>query len=429
MSDSPEVTTATTTDPTTTDPITTKLGSLGLNEDQITKIKALGAETVDDLSALSANDLVAVGIPVLKARKIVSSLAPATAATPPPAMSMPAVNFDTILPQVPDDGSWLNSLRAGGVLKIEQSTVISAIRAALADRFGLYDIPKRLVEAIETYIDVTEEQVTEEFWALRKQLTRRSYGDLFAAIDGLDGTFMTEKRKTELLTRINDNLWPSVIGFNTALNNWQNAWMQGSANPGMMVTAIMALAGGGGGVGMPPGIMQPPDCGVLRDAAEDVVDSLNRIFRGTGVQVAAALAYEANQIKSMIENPRMPILCGAPSRDILLKQLGVAVPATYPRMETNLSRFVLGIMQSDKIAAGNEELQYFGTLYMLGTQIPWEDLRRGSKLERPRGIGETTKKVVRDAQELWVKQKDKDGKWTSGKADWLSAGKSDDSSR
>jgi hypothetical protein len=304
-------------------------------------------------------------------------------------MNAAAMNMDAVLPSVPNDDSWLNSLRAGGVLKIEQSTVISAVRAALADRFGLYDIPKALVGAMEEYVDVTEEQVGEEFWQIRKQLTRRSYGDLFQAIDGLDGSYVTDKRKNELLSRISDNLWPAIFTFNESLAGWQESWMQGAANPAMMVAAMAGLAGGG--VGMPPGMMQPPDCGVLRDAAETVNDALNRTFRGTGVQITAALAYEANQIKAMIENPRLPMLCGQPNRELLLKKLKVSVPAIYPRLETNLTRFILGIMQTDRVPAGNDELQYFGTLFMLGNQIPWEDLERHSfrdsgKGRRPRGI-------------------------------------------
>lgn len=378
--------------PVVSDAISDKLSSFGLNAEQIAKIKGLGAETAEDLLNLTESDLVSVGVPLLKARKLAASLKPVpTAATAPTTTA--TMSFDTVLPTVPDDASWLNSLRTGGVLKIEQSTVISAIRAALADRFGLYDIPKKLVTAIEEYIDVTEEQVSEEFWQLRKQLTRKSYGDLFQAIDGLDSSYVTDKRKTELLSRINTNLWPSIVAFNEALAGWQEAWMQGSANPVLMLNAIAAASGGG--IGMPPGLMQPPDCGALRDAAEAVNDSLNRTFRGTGVQITAALAYEANQIKAMIENPRLPILCGVPSRDLLLKKLGVSVPATYPRMEQNLTRFVLGIMQTDKVAAGNDELQYFGTLFMLGTQIPWDDLRNTTTgTKRPRGIGANASEVV-----------------------------------
>ena len=372
--------------PDSSDPVTAKLKEVGIADDAIGKIKALGAETVDDLSNLVETDLTGVGVPILKARKVVASLA--TPVAPAAPATNAEVNFDTILPTVPDDTSWLNSLRAGGVLKIEDSTVMSAIRVALADRFNFYAIPKKLVGAMEKLVDVTEDQVGEEFWRIRKQLTRKAYGDLFAAIDGLDGSFVTDARKNELLARINDHdtgVWAAVTAFNRQLVAWREAWMQGSVDPMMMVAAIGAAAGGGA---MPPGMMQPPDCGVLRDASEAVNDSLNRIFRGTGVQITAALAFEANEIKKMLGNSRLPMLCGIPTRELLLKKLKVTVPATYPRMEQNLTRFIMAILQVDKVASGDEELRYFGTLYMLGSQIPWEDLGQdGMTGERPKGIG------------------------------------------
>ena len=97
----------------------------------------------------------------------------------------------------------------------------------------------------------------------------------------------------------------------------------------------------------------------------------------------------------MLRNPKIPMLCGLATRDLLLKQLKVDVPATYPRMEQNLSRFTLGILQVGNVAAGNEELQYFGTLFMLGQQIPWSEIdvitaagRPKKRSRRPRSIGE-----------------------------------------
>lgn len=378
------------------DPVATKLAEFGLTEVQIQNVKNLGVESLDDCSSIVESDLTALGIPPVKARKIIAAFkavpAPVVASAP---VSTPvtAVNFDSILPSVPDETSWLSSLRAEGVLRVSPSTVIAAIRAALADRFGLYDVTKKILTAMERYVDETEEQVTSEYWAIRKQLTRKSYGDLFEAIDGLDASFVTETRKQELLSKINENVWPAIIGFNDALASWQESWVQGSNNPGMMMNMMAMMAGGGAAGGMlPPGAMSPPDCGVLRDAAESVNTSLNRAFRGTGVQISAALAYEANQIKAVIENSRIPMMCGVANRELLLKKLGVAVPATYPRMEQNLTRFVTSILGVESVAAGNEELRYFSSLYMLGTQIPWNDLNRGVTPSRPSTIGNTMRR-------------------------------------
>lgn len=349
------------------DSVTAKLLEFALSVEQIADIKKLGVETVADLADLVVTDLTGIGIVPIKARKIIAHFARPT----PSPVSSSTVDFDAVLPTVPDDTSWLASLRSSGVLRVEQSTVISAVRAAIADKFGLYEIPGKLIDAMEAYVEMTDEQVPDEFWQLRKQLTKKSYGDLFAAIDGLDSSFVTSKRKAEFFARLEGKLWPALASFNEVLSQWQLAWMQGSANPALMINAIMAASGSSI---MPTGLMQPPDCGALRDAAEAVNDSLNQAFRGTGVQITAALAYEANQVKAMIDNPRLPILCGVASRDLLLKKIGVIVPATYPRMEINVIKFVLGVVQSSKVATGPEEAQYFGTLYMLGSQIPWNDL-------------------------------------------------------
>ena len=275
-------------------------------------------------------------------------------------------------------------MRTGGVLKVDQSTVISAIRAALAHRAGLYGIPDGLVALMEKFSDENEEQVDAEYFKLRKQLTRRSYAEIFEAIDGLDGSYVTEARKKQLFQRIDQYLWPAINDFYGQLKSWQEAWMQGAANPAMMMGAIMAASGGMNV--MPPGMMQPPDTGVLRDHADAVADAVNKVFAGTGVQIAAALAYDATRIKETLENTRLPALTGAANRDQMLRQLGVAVSATYPRLETNLTRFVLAVMRVKDQPAGNEELQYFSALFMLGSQIPWDQLGDRSA-KRPTGIG------------------------------------------
>jgi hypothetical protein len=372
--------------PVSTDPVGDKLKALGVTDEIAGKIKSeLGAETVDDLSGLTEEDLIGVGMKKLAARKIVAALVkPAEPAAPTAANAVSTISFDSVLPAVPTDSSWLEALKAGGVLKVEQSTVISAIRAALAHRVGLFDIPDKLVTLMETFADQNEDQVDNEFYKLRKQMTRRSYAEIFAAIDGLDGAFVTEGRKKQLFQRIDENLWPAIMEFYGQLKAWQEAWMQGVANPAMMMNAI-AMAAGGGGM-MPPGMMQPPETGALRDQADNVANAVNKVFAGTGVQIAAALAYDASRVKETLANPRLPALIGVANRDQMLRQLGVAVSATYPRLETNLTRFVLSIMQVKDQPAGQEELQYFGSLFMLGTQIPWDQIGEGAP-GRMSGIG------------------------------------------
>lgn len=375
----------------TIDQVTAKLKELGVDDGTIEKIKSvLGVDTVEDLSALTADYLTSpdVGMKPIKASRLIKALAPKStyvASESAAANAINPVSFDTILPQVPADDSWLAALKAGGVLKVDQSTVISAIRAALAQRAGLFSIPDILSAKMEEFADTNEEQVTPEFFVLRKQMTKRSYAEIFEAIEGLDSSFVTEKRKKQLLDRIDNTLWQAILGFYRQLKSWQEAWMQGTTNPAVMMNMFMAASGGAGA--MPPGMIQPPDTGVLRDSADAVADAINKVFAGTGVQIVSALAYDANKIKETLLNPRLPAMIGAANRDQMLRQLGVTVPATYPRMEQNLTRFVLAIMQIKDQPPGNEELQYFGTLYMLGSQIPWDQLNDRFTIRKPTGIG------------------------------------------
>lgn len=372
-------------------PVTARLRELGLNDEQIAKIRTdLGVETIDDLAGLKEADLVALSVKPIPARRLISALTTKAAATVAESAAAGAVNsmaMETILPAVPTDASWLEMLKAGGVLKVDQSTVISAVRAALAHRARLFDIPDKLAEAMEKFADTNEEQVDPAFFALRKQLTRRSYAEVFAAIDGLDGSFVTEGRKKQLLARVDEKLWPAIIEFHTQLKAWQEAWMQGAANPMMLMGAFLTASGGGGVGIMPPGMMAPPDTGSLRDHADAVADSVNRVFAGTGVQIAAALAYDATQIRITFENPRLPAMIGAANRDQMLRQLGVAVNATYPRLETNLTRYVLAVMNLKDQPEGNDELQYLGAMFMLGSQIPWDQLGGPTRSGKLSGIG------------------------------------------
>ncbi|NQV89124.1 MAG: hypothetical protein HQ488_02275 [Parcubacteria group bacterium] len=372
--------------------------ALGVAEDIATKIvDELGVTSVADLAMLTESDLTDVGMKAIPARKLLAAVKvpepePAPAAGPRDhAAEVSAVSIDSLLPAVPSNESWLMALRSGGVLKVDQSTVIAAIRAAMANRAGLFQAPERLVQAMEAFTDESEEQVPPEFFALRKLLTRRSYGDLFDAIDGMDGNFVTKARKDVLLRRLDDELWPAILTFHETLKGWQEAWMQGTSNPNMM---MMMMMGKGTGMTMPPGVMSPPDTGVVRDAGDAVADAVNRVFKGTGVQIASALAYEATQISETLTNPRLPAMVGAASREIMLKKLGLVVPATYPRLEQNLVRYVLGILEGKE--RSDDEVQYFGALFMLGSQITWSELDAGSNgVGRLSGIGSQERRPIR----------------------------------
>lgn len=362
--------------------VRTKLAEYGADEATIGKIMDdLGVESIDDLTSLEVADLTGAGMKLVKARKLLSELkanakpaAPAVAAAETCAIQS---QFEALLPSIPTDESWLNALKTGGILKVDESSYIAAIRAALADRAGLYNIPDALSKTMEKYADETEEQVDPTFYSLRKSLTRRAYGDIFAAIDGLDGTFITEGRRKEFLSRIRDTLWPAIAESYRTLNGWFQTWRASISDPSMLFALGASLSGGGfsgGAAGM--SMITPPDTAPLHDAGDTLVDSINRVFRGTGVQVAAAMAYDANTIRNTLEDPRLPSMVGVKNRELMLKKIGASVSSNYIRLEQNLVKYVLAFVRHDTVTS-DVEAKYFEALWQLGTQINWNELGVG----------------------------------------------------
>ena len=101
---------------------------------------------------------------------------------------------------------------------------------------------------------------------------------------------------------------------------------------------------------------------------------INKVFAGVGIPVTMALAYDAMRIKEVLENASLPMQIGAPNREQMLKMLGVGVTADYVRLERNICRYALGIMEYPNVTAGQEDLAYLQSLWMLGSQIPWDRL-------------------------------------------------------
>lgn len=364
------------------DALDAKIKAFGGNDETLTALKNMGVETVDDLAVLTEADLVAAGLKLVKARKLIDDIktakaaeAPASAATPAPTvapMAFPS-DFGAILPTVPSDESLLRSLKVGGMLKVDDSTYNSALRVFLADRAGLFTVPEKLSVAMEQFADDSDEPVDPSFFKLKNQITRRNYGELFAAIEGLDGTFVSKKRREEFLRRMRSELCPAIRSAWLALNGWYDSMVTTAGNPAMLVSS---LAGALSGAGPAFSAANMPPTDVMCDASDTLKDAINHTFRGTSGPVAAAMAYDAMEIVKTLEDRSMPAMIGMANRDQMLKKLGVSITANYARLEQNLVRFVLAFIKFTDEGAGNE-IAYLTALWQLGRQIPWEELVGG----------------------------------------------------
>ncbi len=281
-----------------------------------------------------------------------------------------------ILPNVPDDESFTRMLKIGGELKIGATEVLSAVKAALANKVGLYALPDKLKRAMEEFSERNDEPSPAEYYRIRNEVTKRKYSEVLSVLE-VEGTFVTEGRKNNLFSRLDQYLWPSLIDFKDLLANWQKAWLDKAGGQAMTAFAFQMAAGAAGGQ-MPPNMLAPPETDGLRDAAEGVINNINKVFAGPNIPVARALAYDAGKIKESLENPALPGMIGAANREAMLKMLGADVSSDFPRLEKNIVRFIMSIMEAKNVN-GPEELYYFSAMAELSGMIPWDKLMRISQ--------------------------------------------------
>jgi hypothetical protein len=283
----------------------------------------------------------------------------------------PGPSYD-VLPSVPDDEGFLQMLKVGGELKVGKTEVISAVRAGLAVRLGLYDLPATLVEKMERFAEEQDEPCGTKFYELQKMIVQRDYAEVLSVLK-VSGQFVSAARKKNFLRRLDDILWESLMKFHEQLKGWQEGWAAGVANPAVLLASLAMGQAGTGGM-MPPGMMQPPETDGVRDAAEDVINQVNKVFAGMGIPISRALAYDASKIRMVLEDSDLPAALGATNKEQMLKLLGVGVAAGDVRLERNITRYTLAIMELPSITVGNEEYGYLSAMIMLGNQIPWGTL-------------------------------------------------------
>lgn len=360
----------------------TKLLELGLSEEEVSKLNEQGVTSENDMAMLTSDEIIKyTSCGAIPAKKIVAAFmvieSPKETVIP---TGQPSLD---ILPEVPNDTSFMEMLKVGGILKVGKTEAIAAIRACLANQSGLYELPKVLMSLMEKFAEEQEEPCGPEFYSLQKLLTKRNYAEIFAALE-IDTASVTQPKKDALLKKLQITLWPALSGYHQQVVGWFNTYQQTAANPAAMVTMFSMLASGNSGAAA--GMIQAPDTNVLRDAAEGVIDKINKVFAGTGIVIARALALDANNIKEVLENTSLPAQVGVSTHDQMIKMLGVNVSADYVRLERNITRYALSIMEFPSVTAGQSEFAYLTALFQLGNAIPWDKM---NSKEVSTGIGGT----------------------------------------
>jgi len=299
-----------------------------------------------------------------------------------------AQSLYSVLPVVPPEESFLAMLEVGGRLKVGTTEVISAIRAALANRANLYKLPRILEKRMEDFAISQGEPCGELFFELSKLANQRRYADILAALK-VDRRWVSESRKNGLLDRLDDNLWIALQQYKGIVVAWVDSYNQIATGPMAMGNLARMISGGGGGR-RPMGMMQMPAVDPLVAGAKGFNDKVNDIFSGVGIPAARALAWDASNIKLVLENPALPSQIGASNKDQMLKMLGVNISSEYVLIESSITQYALGIMKFSEVTVEKQE-DFIEALYMLGNSIPW-DLLLSTKVS----VGKSRRKNLQD---------------------------------
>ncbi|HCC23099.1 TPA: hypothetical protein DF272_02880 [Candidatus Falkowbacteria bacterium] len=379
------------------DELIARLNTLGVDPDTISKIKSeLGASSLDDLPNLTEEDLLKVGMKALPARKLVLALKPAvpTAVEVGSMMGSSSADLVNLLAPVPESRSMLDGLSLVQIGKIERTVVSNGIRAALASRAGLFDVPAYLLELMNDFVtNRMEEPAPQSYYDLEDEVAKQDNAEVLRLLK-VSGRYTTKERKHEFLGRIG-RLWQPAKTFQEQLQAWYEAYLKVAGSPAAMMAAMTSLAGGGRSV--LPVVTSTPDTSPLHDGAQLVIQSINAAFAGRNIPAAMALAFDAERINAFLTSADVIRYTGSVNREELARTLGKRLGSTlvtpdYRRLENVLVQFVLSVYEIDARAplGTPQELQYIMALYMLGQNIPWDRLFDGVTNEGGRASNKLT---------------------------------------
>jgi len=283
-----------------------------------------------------------------------------------------------MLPEKIGDQALLEALRAGGILKIETPIITAALRVLLADDAGYFDVPAKLLAAMDDRADNLSEPVGEQYYKVRAVVVQNTadYAELFQMIEGFNGEFASPERKRALLDKMRRHLWRAIENAFHILDDWRDSMRDSISDPALLQAFLVnQQPGATDQLGMNPlKLFTPPNADRVRDAVATLSNALNKSFAGTAIQITAALAYDAIRIKGLFDIKDLPKLAGFANPDEMRLGLGISASPEVIRTEEYLTRFVQGLLAFPEVDDDKAAMNYLNDLWTVGNQIDWDSL-------------------------------------------------------
>lgn len=359
-----------------------RLTELGVSTDKIGLIQEHLVDGVEDLPHITVEQLIdktGVGMKPGPAGRLVAALAAPKTATVVASATGTAATPVVRLEDAPQSTNWLSALCAIQPQRIQPVTVVTGIKASMADSYGYFELPKKMMQMLQVAADAVGEGVPDLYFELQNLRQSTRYGALVSWMKG-KGSACTIPERHRFLARMQERFWDALEVFYLELEGWRTA-RRDSQDVGEAIA--QGLAGEG----------QIYDTSQVQSAALALGDTINRTFSGTGVYAATALALDNDKLQKVLAEMDFRQF-GVTSREQLLQQLDCAVSAEMMAAETTITRFVWNAMTvKDRATGGMDEQRFLIELASIGNSRPWAQIkeltakRPKKKTNRPAGIG------------------------------------------
>lgn len=268
-----------------------------------------------------------------------------------------------------NEEQWLNNLRMSGILKFDEATYVAGIKAVLAANLGVFASIEKLIMMIDDYAVKNAIPAPLSFYNLQNIMTRRQYGLVFAASEDncMNGVpiYATTHDMNALVEKMKSDFVPTILSAAEKVSIWYNDLSMQKTTDFFMEKTLQSQTATQN--------LSYPNPAALYDAGAELRQSINRTFAGNGIQKALAIYNEYHTFVDVLNDPELPRSIGVLDKDSVLNLLGFDANAAAVRSEGFIVKFVISIMNADKLARTNEVL-FFRELYDLVRQIDWSAL-------------------------------------------------------
>jgi len=288
------------------------------------------------------------------------------------------VDIMSLLIQAPSDDDMLKALTTTERPVFEPANIASVIRAAVARRLGVYDLPKTLAEAIRASSRAHHIPNPPIFRVVNREARRRT--SVGAIVDDMVSedqpkSLYVDQADIDRAFKAMDKIWPVLIDFQVRLRGFRNEAYVASLN----MTAQSRIGTPAPDLfGINPldlvGIKLDPK--PIVDQVENLVFDLNEIFEDQGLDASRILGERAARFTRILELEGLPAAVGTLDHKAMMSKLDIRITQAMLTDQAKLITWLINVVRLGEIDASRlpAMLVY---LAKIGDEIPWNSISGG----------------------------------------------------